>query len=122
MRYNDFTEFPVWKKAFELVILIYKATKDYPVDERFILVSDMRRAVNSITHNIAEGYGRYEARDKSRFYKFSRGSCYEIHSQTLVSRALEYIEEDKSTTIINNAKSIIEELDALIKSIENPNK
>ena len=92
------------------------------MEERFILVSDMRRAANSITHNIAEGYGRYEVRDKSRFYKFSRGSGYEMHSQTLVSRALGYIEEDKSIVIINNAKSIIEELDALIKSIENPNK
>ena len=51
----------------------------------------MRRAANSIVHNIAEGFGRYEPRDKTRFYKISRGSCYEVMSQLLVSFELKYM-------------------------------
>lgn len=65
MRYRDFTEIPVWKLAFELLLKIYTITKTFPMDERFGLTSDMRRAANSITHNIAEGFGRYEPRDKT---------------------------------------------------------
>jgi four helix bundle protein len=85
MSFGDFRDMSVWQLAFRLLIRIYKITKDFPVEEKFGLVSDMRRAANSITHNIAEGYGRYEPRDKSRFYKISRGSCYELISQLLVS-------------------------------------
>jgi len=93
MGYEDFTEMPVWQQSFELLVRIYKTTKNYPSDERFGLISDMRRSANSIAHNIAEGFGRFEPRDKTRFYKISRGSLYELVSQLLVSFALSYINE-----------------------------
>ena len=79
----------------------------------------MRRAATSITNNIAEGYGRYESRDKSRFYKISRGSCYEIHSQVIISQELEFIKSNKiAKALIEHTKLIINELNKLIKSIE----
>lgn len=118
MKYKDFTEFPVWKKAFELLLLGYEVTKKFPSEEKFGLVSDMRRAANSIVHNIAEGFGRYEPRDKSRFYKISRGSSYELFSQTLVSAALKYVDETTCSDIIKKCKAIIVELDAIIKTLE----
>jgi len=118
MKYKDFTEFPVWKKAFSLLLFVYKVTKNFPSEEKFGITSDMRRSANSIVHNIAEGFGRFEARDKSRFYKFSRGSSFELHSQTLVSEALEYMNSKDSITIITDTRDIIEELNNLIKSIE----
>ena len=74
MGFEDFTQMPVWQLAFKLLVKIYEITKEFPAGERFGLVSDMRRSANSIVHNIAEGFGRYEARDKTRFYKISRGS------------------------------------------------
>ena len=46
------------------------------------MTSDMRRASNSDMHNIAEGYDKYENKDKTRFYKISRGSAYELISQS----------------------------------------
>jgi four helix bundle protein len=49
----------------------------FPPDERFALTDDLKRAANSVVHNLAEGYGRFEARDKTRFYKIARGSAYE---------------------------------------------
>lgn len=54
MSYTDFTEMPVWQSALRLLKQIYSVTKAYPTDERFGLISDMRRAANSIAHNIAE--------------------------------------------------------------------
>ena len=83
MPFKDFSEMPVWQKAFDLVMEIYKITKTFPTEEKYGLVSDMRRAANSITNNISEGFGRYEKLDKTRFYKISRGSCYELINQSL---------------------------------------
>lgn len=118
--FDDFTKMHVWQLAFQLLIKIYKITKDFPSEEKFGLVSDMRRAANSIVHNIAEGFGRYEPRDKTRFYKISRGSSFELMSQLLVSYELKYI---SSKTILddlrNDCKNIIEELNSINKTLEN---
>jgi four helix bundle protein len=119
MKYNDFREFPVWKKAYELVLNIYKMTANFPVDERFGIISDMRRAVNSITSNVAEGYGRFENKDKTRFYKIARGSATELQSQILISFGLGFIKNIKERDdLFNQVLTIIEELNNLIKTIE----
>ena len=60
MAYKDFTEMAVWQKAFKLLLKVYEVTKTYPVEEKYSLVSDMRRAANSVTNNISEGFGRIE--------------------------------------------------------------
>jgi four helix bundle protein len=122
MAYKDFTQMTVWQKAFALLLLIYKTTKSFPSEEKFGLVSDMRRAANSVVHNISEGYGRFESRDKTRFYKISRGSCYEIISQVMVAFALGYIAEKiDEENLIKGYREVIAELDPLIKSIETKN-
>jgi len=48
----------VWKKAIEFAVAVYRATDDFPKDERFGLISQLRRAAVSIPANIAEGAGR----------------------------------------------------------------
>jgi four helix bundle protein len=118
MAYKDFTDMPVWQLAFNLTVEIYQATKQFPSDERFGLISDMRRAANSITHNIAEGFGRFEAKDKTRFYKISRGSAYELMSQLMVSHALNYLDEANQNTLLQDCKNIITNLNAMIKTLE----
>lgn len=122
MAYKDFTQMTVWQKAFALLLQIYKITKSFPNEEKFGLVSDMRRAANSVVHNISEGYGRFESRDKTRFYKISRGSCYEIISQVMVAFALGYIAEKiEEEGLISGYREVISEIDPLIKSIETKN-
>lgn len=120
MPIKDFTEMPVWQKAFKLLLEVYRISHDFPNEEKFGMTSDFRRSANSVVHNIAEGFGRYEKFDKTRFYKISRGSSYEAISQSLASYALEFIKnkEDKER-LVNGYKEVIEELDSLIKSIEN---
>jgi len=79
----------------------------------------MRRASNSIVHNIAEGFGRYEPRDKTRFYKISRGSSFELISQLLVSYELKYINSKSiRDELIHSCKNIISELNSIIKTLE----
>lgn len=118
MSYKDFTKISVWQKSFDLLIKIYQLTKTFPKKEKFGMISDIRRAANSVVHNIAEGFGRYERKDKTRFYKISRGSSYEVISQALVSSALQYLDEKDKKEVISGYKQVIDELDSIIKSVE----
>ncbi len=121
MNFDNFTKMHVWQLAFELLVKIYKITSQFPSEEKFGLVSDMKRAANSITHNIAEGFGRFEPKDKTRFYKISRGSCFELASQVLVSSALEFLKNDSDRDeLLELIKNIIKELNSIIKRIESP--
>jgi four helix bundle protein len=119
MEKDDFRNMHVWQSAFNLIIEIYRITKEFPSDEKFGMVSDMRRSVNSIAHNIAEGYGRYELKDKNRFYKISRGSCYELISQAMVSHAMGYLnDKEVCDNVIKKSKEIVKELNSIMKTLE----
>lgn len=118
MAYKDFTEMPVWQKAFALLLKVYEVAKTYPTEEKYGLVSDMRRAANSVTNNISEGFGRYERLDKTRFYKISRGSCYELINQSMASQALGFLPDKNKNGLINGCHDVITGLDSMIKSIE----
>ncbi|MGQ9655268.1 MAG: four helix bundle protein [Thermodesulfobacteriota bacterium] len=119
MSFEDFTEMPVWQSGFDLLLKVYRLAKTFPGYERVGLASDMRRAANATVHNIAEGFGRYEPGDKTRLYKISRGSAYELASQILVAYSLEYITDGQSRDeLIGSCKKVIMELNALIKRLE----
>lgn len=110
---------PVWKAALELLVSVYKVTSEFLSEEKYGMASDIRRAANSITHNIAEGFGRFENRDKTRFYKISRGSCYELMSQSIASHRLGFIKNEPiKEELFKESKAIIEELNRLIKTLE----
>ncbi len=117
MKYENFTQMPIWKKAFDLMLKIYQITKGFPPDERFGLTSDMRRCANSIVHNIAEGFGRFYPKEKSYFYRISRGSGYELWSQILASQALSYLTTKQQEELIPQCQQVIEDLDRLMKSL-----
>ena len=85
MSFRDFTQTSIRQKGYKLVLMIYELTKTFPKEERYGMVSDMRRAANSIMQNYAEGLGRFEPRDKTRFYKISGGSGFEIVSKLLIA-------------------------------------
>ncbi len=108
----------VWQKAFVLLRDVYKIARTFPSDEKFALTDDLRRSANSVVHNIAEGYGRFEPRDKTRFYKISRGSAYEAISQILVAESENYTTNEIAEDLIRRYKNVIEELNALIHKLE----
>lgn len=108
----------VWQKSFAFLKDIYKIIRKFPEDERYALVDDLKRAGNSVCHNIAEGYGWFEPRDKARLYKISRGSSYEAISQFLVAESQKYITHKTCDDMITGYKGIIEELNSLIFKLE----
>jgi len=116
--FGDFRDMSVWQKSFGLLKEVYVIIKSFPPEERYALADDLKRAANSVCHNIAEGYGRFEPKDKSRFYKISRGSSYEAISQIMVAESQLYITSVQSKDMIYKNKEIIEELNALIYKLE----
>lgn len=90
---NDFRKLDVWTKAIDFSTKIHSTTKKYPKEEIYGLVSQLRRAAVSISSNIAEGCSRTSKKDFARFLEFSIGSAFEIESQLVVSKNLDYITE-----------------------------
>lgn len=91
---KDFTDLHSWKEAHSLVVMIYKITKDFPKEEIFGLTNQMRRAVISITSNIAEGFGRQSYKEKIQFYYIAQGSLIELKNQLLAARDIGYMHKD----------------------------
>ncbi len=104
---KNFTDLTTWQEAHKLVLLIYKLTKGFPRDEYFGLINQIRRAVVSITSNIAEGFSRNSYKEKSQFYSMALGSLTEVQNQLIISRDLKYITEkefieaEELTTIVS---------------------
>jgi len=92
MRIFSFEKLTVWQKARELSSVIYRLTIRFPADERFGLISQMRRCSVSISSNIAEGTSRHSAKDKARFTEISYGSTMELLNQIILSKDLNFIE------------------------------
>lgn len=71
---RKFEDLEVWQKAHWLVLNIYKITADFPAEEKFGLISQMRRAAISIPANVVEGYKKRSPRDKANFYNMAQAS------------------------------------------------
>ena len=78
---ESFRQLEAWQEAQRLVLMVYQVTKEFPGDERFGLVAQMRRAAISIPANVAEGFKRRGIRDKLRFYNISEGSLEELEKR-----------------------------------------
>ena len=90
MRFEDIL---AWQKAYEFVLLTYKALSGYPKGEKYGLCSQFQRAAVSIPANIAEGYKRIGKADKLHFLNFAQGSLEECRCYLHLSKDLGYIDE-----------------------------
>ncbi|MEK7200794.1 MAG: four helix bundle protein [Patescibacteria group bacterium] len=113
---RSFTDLNVWKEGHKLVIMIYKATRQFPKDELFGLTNQIRRAVVSITSNIAEGFSRNTFKDKTQFYSIALGSLTEVQNQLLVSRDVGYMDNVMFKEIGNQTVVVSKLCNGLLKS------
>ncbi len=111
-----FQQLNVWQEAHELVLMVYEVTKQFPRDEQYGLVSQMRRAAVSIPANIAEGFKRQGTRDKIRFYNISEGSLEELKYFFILSKDLDYV--DSADHLIEQSETVGRLLNGLIKSTQ----
>lgn len=114
---RDFRKYAVWEQSHKLVLELYQITKNFPPEEKFGLVSQIRRAVVSIPTNICEGCGKSSEKDFGRFLGISFGSCQEIEYLTLLSKDLEYLSVERYEPIYLEIVSIKKQLYHLIKKL-----
>ena len=102
MTIHNFRELVAWQKAMQLTKDVYVMTKAFPTNEQYGLVSQEQRAVVSIPSNIAEGAGRPTQKELVHFLSFALGSAYELETELLVAKDLNYISESQSKQINEN--------------------
>jgi four helix bundle protein len=98
----------VWQKAIDFVTEIYKLTEEFPKEEIYGLVSQMRRAAVSIPSNIAEGAARASKAEFRKFLAIAQGSISELETQIIISGKLGFC---------SNHESLLSELDEISRMI-----
>ena len=92
---GGYKELKIWSAGKELVKAVYAKLRTFPVEERYALCDQLRRAVVSIPSNIAEGYGRDTHKDFAHYLSLARGSLFEVATQIEIAIDLRYMERDE---------------------------
>jgi four helix bundle protein len=103
---HNLRELKIWNKAIDFSVDIYKASSSFPADERYGLISQIRRAAISIPSNIAEGAGRNSNKEFCNFLGIANGSSYEVQTQLVIANKLGLLQND----VLNELLRQIEEL------------
>ena len=106
----------VWKKSIDFVTKVYNLTEKFPNNEKFGIISQIRRAAVSIPSNIAEGSARNSKKELIQFLYISLGSAAELETQLIISEKLKYIE---NLDVLNDLNDIQKMIMGLIKYLRN---
>jgi four helix bundle protein len=118
---NQYRQLDVYKKAEELILLVYKVTKGFPKVELFGLVSQMRRAAVSALANFVEGYGRKGVGEKIQFCFMSVGSLNELELYIDISYKLGYLDKEEHLRLSELHNDTIKLIQGYIRGIRNKN-
>lgn len=114
---KSFTGLNAWREGHHLVLAIYKATESFPNGEKFSLVDQMRRAVVSVTSNIAEGFSRFSKKEKRQFYRMALGSLTELQNQLLIGRDLGYLSGENFNQLAEQSIITGKLINGLVRSL-----
>ncbi len=109
------TNLSIFQASRALCLECYKITKAFPSDEKFGMISQIRRAALSVHLNIAEGSSRKSVTERKRFYEISRGSAIEIDTALDIAVELEYCNNESLFILGEKLVSAFKQLSALIK-------
>lgn len=115
---GDYKKLAVWEKTHQLTLAIYKVTADFPKEELYGLVSQIRRAAASIPTNIVEGSGRGTDGELVRFLRIAMGSAQEVEYQLLLSYDLHFINESQYTELNTQIAEIQRMLSGLMRNLK----
>ncbi len=108
----------VYQIALKLVKEVYQLTNTFPTEERYTLVSQLRRAAISVCSNIAEGSARASKLEKKRFYEISRSSIVEVDTQIEISMIIDYLTTNQITELEQYLESTFRMLSKMISNLE----
>lgn len=118
MSIESYRDLEVWRKGRTLVKTIYDQTRNFPEEERFGLVSQMRRAAVSIPSNIAEGWGRHYPAEFVQFLRRANGSLAELETQLILCGDLEFLALEWVEANLRETKVLGKQLLALERSLQ----
>lgn len=114
---QNYKDIKVWEKAHHYAIKVYAITKDFPKEEQYNLVSQLRRAATSIPTNIAEGAGKFTNIDFARYLQISLGSTHEVEYLLLLAYDLGFIAKENFELVSTEIGEIKAMLISLIKKV-----
>lgn len=112
---KTYKDLNVWQEARKLSKDIYLLTSEFPKEEQFGLINQMRRCAISVPSNIAEGCGRNYPKDSIQFFHISRGSLYELETQLYFSFDLNYIDQTKLNEVLLSTETTRKLLSGFIR-------
>lgn len=115
---QSFKELIVWVKSHELTLEIYKVTKKFPSDEKYGMVSQMRRAAYSIPANIIEGHSRKSKNEFLQFLAISKGSLEELKYFVILAADLDYISAEEQNKIEGLTSEVSKLLYSFTRKVE----
>jgi len=114
---RDYRKYKVWELGHEVALSIYKVTKEFPEEEKFSMVSQMRRAAYSVPSNISEGCGRESDSEFKRYLVIARGSASELEYFLILSKDLNYLKEELYEVLFDKVNMVRRSLNNLINKI-----
>jgi len=115
---KTFEDIKAWQLAKESRKKIYETTKKIPKDEQFVLTSQIRRAIISITSNIAEGFGRYSFQENIQFCRTARGSVNEVLDQLYIAIDEKYIEKSEFDELYKEGREVEKAINGYIEFLK----
>lgn len=103
---HNIKELKIWNKAMDLAVKVYELSAKFPADERFNLISQVRRCAVSIPSNISEGAGRNTKGEFKQFLGIANGSAYELQTQIMIANKLNFIGGKSTDEILENIDEI----------------
>lgn len=114
---RNYRDLQVWQKSYQQCLTVYRLTRHLPGDEKYGLVSQMRRAAVSVPSNIAEGYGRRSTAEYIRALRIAYGSNCELETQAMLCIDLGYLKTGEAKTLQNGVAEVERMLKALINAM-----
>ena len=114
---QNYKNLKVWEKCHHFTLKIYELTKTFPKEEIYSLTSQIRRSCSSMPANIAEGCGKFTGNDLGRYLNIALGSANESEYFLILSRDLNYLENNLFETLLDEINEIKAMLISLISKV-----
>ena len=115
---KDFRDLKVWQCAHQITLTVYRCTRNFPREETYGIVGQLRRCSASVAANIAEGCGRSGNAEFGRFLTMAMGSASELEYFLLLARDLEYLAAEKYTLVAQEVLTMRRMLNRLISKVQ----
>lgn len=115
---KDFKKLKIWQRSHKVTLSVYKASSKFPGEEIYGLTSQIRRSAISVPSNIAEGCGRNSDAELARFLVIASGSAFELLSQLILSKDLEYLSEADFKVLETELTEIMKMINTFIQKLK----